>query len=1059
MNQSNNIFRVRVCKHPIDRSEGSFESHDVLAQGQTIRDVKDAFCSGDRVFVVLNQREILEPTSAKVVSSGDLVDIVPLVGFFEPISTTAAIATMKFSFWATVTKIAITIAINVAIAFAVSYVGGKLFGQDLKERKEYTDSQNYSWDPRTTSREGLPRPRLYGELMVHGNAVATWTDVIDENEVLYTVIDHGEGPIVGLAGNDVYLNDQPSGNYEGVTIQERLGTMDQTCMTGFEKTKIEYPLNWELLKDEPQTFTTPNANFDDLEFTLSFPNGIVYYHKDGDQGALTVGMMAEISEHGEDDWTVCYNERITDSTRSAIFMNIKLSEVSPGFVVERGKQYDIRFTRLLTGEDTTRTSGRSFIKSVREVHNIAFTYPGRALIGVSALATEKISGSLDVKCVRKGRAVYVYDGENWDIQWSNNRAWVVLDLLTQPVFSGSGASGDPYTLVRYEGTDPSNVDLAFFYEWAQLCDVQVNDGKGGTEPFSVCNYIVDAKRKTGDLVHELAEVGRAKLYWEGSVYTGWLDAVANDVTDLITWDTILANSWKNGWVGPDELAGSVEAAYIDEDRGFKRTTYIHSNEQSGAYSRSISIEASGETRRSGAIRLTNFTLKRNQLLRNVNTFRQHKDAVRYKLGDVIRLQALTPDWGTHYRVVSVDSSLQTITVDRRVAGLAEDDLLYVRTFDDTSGVNDVNVTAYTVDSVSGKDIIVKEVLSPIPGKNAIAAAGTSQSAPVLRRIIKIVQGQDNYYDITVEPYNATLYSDISPNIPSPDYVWPSAIKKVAGPPRPITWQNIINLINSLIPPTPDITIPWVSNVTWSYESGGSMAWGPTDSDDPITFRLNGVTYEITTDSGGSSTTNKYAYWDPNDPNVFLTTDDPAVATAFGNWPLCIKEGTAVYPVVGIPLLHASLIIAGTIRTEHLEAKSVTTELLNDEAVGFAQTKPETWLNTEIQRVPQIAGITASWAESNYVAEYGVDDSDVTIAYAFYVKKNSPGTDVLDIRIRRDDTTVVYTRSQSIIDEWTELSGSVVDTPGEGIYRYDLDVKTTSDVGWIKMRRFLLTYES
>jgi hypothetical protein len=869
-----------------------------------VRQIAEQYAKG-QCFVVLDGVEVKPEDWARTrIKIKSTVDVIPAPGFIG-----ALLAAAGTWLWAN----AGAIAFNMALGFGLSYLGGKLFGQDYKETEEDKGSTNYSFMTKTIRREGVVRPRLYGELMVHGNMVAQWTDVVAGNEVLYAIVDHGEGPIEGLGSNIVYLNDQPVGNFAGATVQERLGTMGQTVMTGFEKHKTEYPLGWDLtVAGGALTFTTPNNWADDFEFTLAFPNGLIQYDKDGSTESSDVQIKVEVSEIGLESWTTVYNATTSNTTRKPFYANIKLSELDPPFAFSHGTQYDIKFTRLTPDDSDSLRVSPCQIKSVREVANVAFTRPGRALLGIRAIGTNQISGSLDVKCVRKGRIVNVYNGTSWNLQYSNLRAWVVLDELTQPVINGSGESGDPYVIERYEGLNPANVDLAFFYEWAQACDTQVPDGKGGTESLFVCNYNVDAKRSVYSLACELAEVGRVKPYWEGTVLTGWMDAAVTTDSDLVTMDNVMAKTWKNSWNGKDEMAGTIEVAYQDQDRGYERTTYPHSNANSGSYTRVINVESSGETRRSGVVRMADFALNRNALIRNVNSFEMHKDALRHRLGDVIRLQARRPNWGVNYRIVDVDSGLQSITVDRKVTGVVAGDLLYVRAYDDDSGAGNASVDVYTVASVSDKAITIQETFSPVPIKNYLAVIGTATSAPVRRRIIKIVQRVNNYYEITVETYDPNLYvrDSISPTNPNPTYVWPAPAKSNGLANKPITWDNILDAINSSLPPQPDIDIPWISNCEWTYDSGGgTVYWNPRDADYPITFRYQGTTYQITP----GSTTDEFVYWDPDYTITFQHSALVNVAIASGHWLVCGVIGGIAYPSTPIQFLHAGVILAGTIR--------------------------------------------------------------------------------------------------------------------------------------------------
>jgi predicted phage tail protein len=74
------------------------------------------------------------------------------------------------------------------------------------------------------------------------------------------------------------------------------------------------------------------------------------------------------------------------------------------------------------------------------------------------------------------------------VEWSNNPAWVLYDILTNARY-GLGSK-----IIE------SQIDLASFYDVAKYCDGFVNDGYGGTEPRYTFNYVISEKKKAGELV-------------------------------------------------------------------------------------------------------------------------------------------------------------------------------------------------------------------------------------------------------------------------------------------------------------------------------------------------------------------------------------------------------------------------------------------------------------------------------------------------------------------------------------------------------------------------------
>jgi len=131
--------------------------------------------------------------------------------------------------------------VYVGIPAGLAYLGGRLLAPDEPEPDDDLGDgggQSTNWNPRSTQSEGMARPHAYGENMHHGNIVSRWTDVDGNNrEILYLILEHGDGPTEGIGANLVYLNDQPAGNFGSVTVQERLGTMDLSLIHISEPTR------------------------------------------------------------------------------------------------------------------------------------------------------------------------------------------------------------------------------------------------------------------------------------------------------------------------------------------------------------------------------------------------------------------------------------------------------------------------------------------------------------------------------------------------------------------------------------------------------------------------------------------------------------------------------------------------------------------------------------------------------------------------------------------------------------------------------------------------------
>ena len=290
---SSKIFYVYVFHHPVEKEHLTVE--EIVYRGQTINTLKKRFAPDYEVLILLDGEEIKAQNYKKVkVKVGSKVDIFPKIGFI--LAALSWIASTIFT-WEMVA--------NIALSFALSYLGASLFNQDIRQpkRTERDESQSFGWSPHTLQREGIPIPKAYGRNQHTGNIVARWTDIDDnDDEILYMIICYGEGPTEGYI--QLYINDQPVGNFSGLTVQERKGTFDQTCMTGFEKNKLEYSSNAEITYDGgAYTFVTPNEFFDDVEYTLAFVKGLWHYNDMGERESHSIGVKVQISERGMSTWT------------------------------------------------------------------------------------------------------------------------------------------------------------------------------------------------------------------------------------------------------------------------------------------------------------------------------------------------------------------------------------------------------------------------------------------------------------------------------------------------------------------------------------------------------------------------------------------------------------------------------------------------------------------------------------------------------------------------------------------------------------------------------------
>lgn len=811
--------------------------------------------------------------------------------------------------------------VSIVVALSLSYLGGVLFNSQLPEYDENRSSdrkqkQSYGWRPRTTRAEGVAKPWSVGLNAHYGNIVSQWTDVdaSSGNEELYVKLALGEGPTSGIETSLVWLNGQPVGNFTDVVVTEVPGTLSQSAMAGFEQDKLEMSVQKEITSTGgAYTINLPRAGFDDIEWTLEF-RGLYRYNDMGDQLNASVTVKVEISDVAVTAWTTLFNEAITGNQRTSLYSAHAASD-SSGFSVDRTKQYKLRVTKVTADKNSAKWGDHLYLRSVRGVVDVAFKHPGTVLVGIKALATELLNNTLGIKVLHRDRILRYYNGSSWEIDENHNRAWGVYNILTQPIISGTGSSGDPWVIDSYEGFQPSQIDTAFFYTWAQFCDQQKPDGDGGLEDAYPLHHIYDEAKELWSWAIETASIGRAHLYWQGTTLTGWLDNTASGTGDLICHQNIVEGSWRQEWVKQSDFAGGCIVTLQDASRGYKNIPWPTYNENGGTYTRTINIDGIGVKTRAFGSRIGEFVLERNKLIREIIKFTMIKDGLLYDMGEVYPVQHRKPNWGSSYQImVAASAGASTLTLDRTITG-SVGNTLYIRSYDSSSG--EIKTESYNVSAISDTQVMIDDsgglTYSAAHGDNV--AIGTVTEIK-LRRLIGKDTLPNHMFDMTMETYDPDLYNvdNLTPTIPYPAYTEAPTENKLI---QSAAQWDARNIASQLLPPSIATDIPWIGNISWEVDSSGDITWSATDVDESLLFRLKGTSYEITADSysPGSGENEIFFFWDPNFNTIFRETLVGSTAVASPNWMVATYKDGTIYPATPIQLLHAAVILAGTIRAD------------------------------------------------------------------------------------------------------------------------------------------------
>lgn len=432
-----------------------------------------------------------------------------------------------------------------------------------------------------------------------------------------------------------------------------------------------------------------------------------------------------------------YGWRWLESTASYVveppldYLSIKVANTSAFTYTKRISGlthgvYEVKITKRSADVNSVRYGDSVRLGSVIEVYNSSYTYPRLALVGIQALASEQISGTIKFSSDVYGKLIRVYradevlgtDGRNyrcktahvsssstrpvtgaswstyweqyghsalslvsgstgvawvsgtsysatasWRVEYSDNPAWVAFDILTQPVLN------DDLTVARYDAYNPSYLNTASFQTWADYCDTLVDDGASGYERRITFNGVFDSALNVWDAVLSVCQMAYACPVWTGTTIKIVVDQ-ARTSTQLFTIGNVLEDTFKEVFLSLSERAGELEVEFTDRDQDFERTSLTLVDTTADRPSNKTNKYLFGVTKTSEANRLGYRYLAYNKYQTRLIDFQADVDAIACEVGDRIDLSHDVPQWGVGGRVVSATTGSAvvnaTVVADRTI---------------------------------------------------------------------------------------------------------------------------------------------------------------------------------------------------------------------------------------------------------------------------------------------------------------------------------------------------------------------------------------------------------
>lgn len=660
------------------------------------------------------------------------------------------------------------------IAMAVGMIGNAIVSKltaPKVDRSNSEQSNTYGWGgTETVTGQGYPLAVTYGRMKSAGLLLSRHVISDGEKQYLNLLYCAGEGELSKI--EDIRINANPISNYKDVQVDIRKGTNDQTVIPNFNDNFADQSLNYELTESW-NTQQVQGDACDAIELTVGFPNGLYYSNDSGGADRTSVTLKAEIRKVGDESWqalplanqkgmaghikrrdawnfiksdnsvtnTSDYAGRIEEATNNAFYRVFRFDNLEKA-------RYEIRMRCSAKDGKSLRHVNKVYWVQLTQIIYDDFVHPGKALIGIKALATSQLSGSdPKVTWIQERSDVYVFNPyiNKYEAQPADNPAWAAYDLIhiCRKIGGEYIVFGQPHMRLDYNA----------FKAWADKCK---------TNGFTF-NYIYDTAMRLWDALKYPEAVGRGKVIPVGTRFTCVSDYQSTPV-QLFTVANIKHGSFTEEFQGVEARANSVEISFLNKDKDYERDVipvYGDTYDESDTLTNPAQVELMGCTSLEQAYKHGKHFLRCNKYEIRTVTIEAFTDAIACTVGDIILIQHDIPEWGEGGRVVAVSG--QTITLDKEVSVQpGKNYQLLIR-----SNATDI-VSTFNVVNVSGLNVIVKESI-PVQPDAVYAFGEISKSAKPFRVLAITKTLSEMTRKIQCMEYYPELYVSDDGTVPSIDY--------------------------------------------------------------------------------------------------------------------------------------------------------------------------------------------------------------------------------------------------------------------------------------------------
>ena len=565
----------------------------------------------------------------------------------------------------------------------------------------------------------------------------------------------GEGEIRGLVNGSksIYFEDTPledengHRNFENVEWEIRHGTVDQTHIPGVPSASTEQIINTELRSGTPWTRLITDIELSSINVNVSWPR-LSKMEDNGDVNGVTVDYAIDVRTDGG-AWVTMVSKSLTAKTsgRYQRTHNIPLPDAN--------NNWQVRVRKITEDGDNERLFNQMHIDSIAEIIDAKLCYPHSAVIKLT-WDSRAFGNTPKVSFETYGRYVKVpvnYDAETrkstgiWTGEFkeafTTNPAWIYYDLITNDRY-GLGNKLKPYMINKW----------AIEYI-AKICDVMVDDGKGGLEPRYTCNLYLQTAETAFDVLQHIAGIFRGMAFWNGSQII--LDAdTYKDCDYVITRANVINGEFVKTGTAANERHTIAKVGYSNPDNNYEVDYVFVRNERAIAEIgiNILDLSAIACTSEGEAYRFGLAALLTEQNRTQTVSFTMGLDGALPSVGDRIDIpDIMFTGHNTGGRISGVNKDRTVITVDRDNVPVSPGDKLVVNLESGKAQTREIL-------HINGREITVSKPFDAVSRENVWAVS--SDELPTMSFIVLSVRANEDgtQYNYTALQYDATLQQQI-----------------------------------------------------------------------------------------------------------------------------------------------------------------------------------------------------------------------------------------------------------------------------------------------------------